>query len=362
MAEDKSGSEQEKTEEASSHKRDESRKHGSVAKSLEVNSAVMVIAGLSMISAASASVGSSVADTARYLFINAGRIQLTAGNVHSFALQAVIAGLVTMGPILFGMMLIGATVNYLQVGFMFSPEILRPKFEKFNPLAGLKRILFTKRSMVELAKNLLKLTIVGIVSYGVISHMMDDVMNLMDGDTTSVLTAFSGLALEVALKAGGAFLILAVLDYAYQRYEHEQSIKMTKEEVKEENKMMEGNPLIKSRVRSVQRQIAYKRMMHDVPNADVVVTNPTHLAVALQYDMKKMGAPTVTAKGAELIALRIKEIAREHNIPIVEDKPLARALYKSVKVGQEIPEQLFQTVAQLLAYIYKLKNSTKKSA
>ncbi|MCX6138833.1 MAG: flagellar biosynthesis protein FlhB [Ignavibacteriales bacterium] len=362
MAEGQSGSDQEKTEEASGHKREESRKHGSVAKSLEVNSAVMIIAGLTMVSAASASIGSTIAGAARNLFLNAGRIQLTVGNVHSFTVEGIISGVVTMGPLLLGMMAIGAAVNFMQVGFMFSPEILRPKLEKFNPLVGLKRMLFTKRSMVELGKNLTKLTIVGIVAYKVISHMMDGVLTLMDSDPTSVLDSFSSLAMEVALKAGGAFLILAVLDFAYQRYDHEQSIKMTKDEVKEETKMMEGNPLIKSRLRSVQRQVAYKRMMHEVPKADVVITNPTHLAVALQYDMAKMGAPTVTAKGAELIAQRIKEIARENDIPIVEDKPLARALYKSVKVGEEIPEQLFQTVAQMLAYIYKLKNSTRKTA
>jgi len=361
MAENNSGSDQEKTEDASGHKREETRKHGSVAKSLEINSAVMIVAGVLIISAGSASVASTIADAARNLFTNAGRIQLTIGNVHNYAVQGIVSGALALGPLLFGMMVVAAAVNYMQVGFMFSVEVLRPKLEKFNPLAGLKRMLFTKRSLVELMKNLIKMVIVGVVAYKVISQMMDGVLTLMDGDTMAVLESFSSMALQVALKAGGAFFILAALDFAYQRYDHEQSMKMTKDEVKEESKMLEGNPMIKSRVRSAQRQIAYKRMMQDVPKADVVITNPTHLAVALQYDMAKMGAPTVTAKGAELIAQRIKDIAREHDIPIVEDRPLARALYKSVKVGEEIPEQLFQTVAQLLAYIYRIKNSTKKS-
>jgi len=157
------------------------------------------------------------------------------------------------------------------------------------------------------------------------------------------------------VKTGLAFLGLAALDFYYQRFEHSRNLRMTKEEVKEENKEMEGDPLVKGRIRTVQRKIAYKRMMQDVPKADVVLTNPTHLAVALKYDSANMSAPRVVAKGADLIAQRIKSIAVEHKIPIVEDKPLARALYHAVEVGEEIPERLFQAVAQVLAYIYRLR-------
>jgi flagellar biosynthetic protein FlhB len=178
----------------------------------------------------------------------------------------------------------------------------------------------------------------------------------MDSDAETILGFMAKSALGVGLKVGIAYLVVAALDVAYQRFEYERDLRMTKQEVKEEHKQQEGDPLIKSRIRTVQRQIAYKRMMQEVPKADVVVTNPTHIAVALKYDVAKMSAPKVVAKGAELIAQRIKDLAREHGVPIVEDKLLARLLYKSVEIGEEIPEKLFQAVAQVLAYIYRLRN------
>jgi len=186
---------------------------------------------------------------------------------------------------------------------------------------------------------------------------MADTLSLMDGDVRGILTFLVSASLSTGFKMGLAFLALALFDYLFQRFEFERDIRMTKQEVKEDTKMTEGDPLVRGRIRSVQKQIAYKRMMHDVPKADVVVTNPTHVAVALKYEAGKMDAPRVVAKGAELIAQRIKEIAREHRVPIVEDKVLARALYSSVNIGEVIPEKLFQAVAQLLAYIFRMKNS-----
>jgi len=209
--------------------------------------------------------------------------------------------------------------------------------------------------MVELAKNLLKVTIVGGIAYAALDSVMVESVNLMDSDVESVLGFMAKASLGIGLKTGLAFLALAVLDYFYQRFEFERDLRMTKQEVKEESKQQEGDPLVKSRIRSIQRRIAYKRMMQDVPKADVVVTNPTHLAVALKYQAGAMSAPKVVAKGADLIAQRIRALALEHDIPVVEDKPLAQALYKSVDVGEEVPEKLFQAVAQLLAYIYRLK-------
>jgi flagellar biosynthesis protein FlhB len=179
----------------------------------------------------------------------------------------------------------------------------------------------------------------------------------MDGDAAGVLKFLVRSSLWAGMKIGLVYLVLALFDYFYQRFEFEKEQMMTKEEVKEEGKMQEGNPLIKGRIRSIQRQIAYKRMMHDVPKADVVLTNPTHVAVAIKYDSEKMSAPRVVAKGAELIAQRIKKIAAEHNIPVVEDRVLARALYKAVDIGDEIPEKMFQAIAQLLAYIYRMKKA-----
>jgi flagellar biosynthetic protein FlhB len=183
---------------------------------------------------------------------------------------------------------------------------------------------------------------------------------LMDNDPAGIFSFMGHAAVSVGIKTGLAFLVIAVLDFFYQRFEHEKTLKMTKEEVREESKELEGDPLVKSRIRTVQRKIAYKRMMQDVPKADVVVTNPTHLAVALKYDAAKMAAPRVVAKGAGLIAERIKAIARDHGVPVLEDKPLARALYSTVEIGDEVPEKLFQAVAQVLAYIYRLRKTSTR--
>jgi flagellar biosynthetic protein FlhB len=209
--------------------------------------------------------------------------------------------------------------------------------------------------MIELLKNIIKILIVGFVAYSSLSGLMEESISLMDSDVAAILGYMTHAGLVVGFKVSLAFLVLAAADYGYQRFEFERELRMTKQEVKEEMKSQEGDPLIKSRIRSVQRQIAYKRMMQEVPKADVVITNPTHLAIAIKYEVGKMTAPKVIAKGADLIAQRIKHIAQEHGIPMIEDRPLAQSLYKTVDVGEEIPEKLFQAVAQVLAYIYRLK-------
>jgi flagellar biosynthetic protein FlhB len=239
---------------------------------------------------------------------------------------------------------------------MFTLEPLMPDFNKVNPLNGIRKVLISRRSLVELLKNVLKVTIVGYIAWDALRGILAETITLMDGDAAGVLSFMARGAMALAFKTGLAFLVLAALDYAYQRFEFGKEMRMTKQEVKEEGKAQEGDPQVKARVRSIQRRIAYRRMMQDVPTADVVVTNPTHIAVAIKYDTEEMSAPKVVAKGAELIARRIREIALEHGVPIIEDRPLARTLYGTVEVGEEIPEKLFQAVAQLLAYIYRLKS------
>jgi flagellar biosynthetic protein FlhB len=221
----------------------------------------------------------------------------------------------------------------------------------------MQRILISRRSLVELAKNLVKIAVVGIIAYFVLEGTMQDALLLMESDPSGVLGFMGRAGLSVGIKTGLAYLAFAAMDYLYQRFEFERNLRMTKEEVKEETKSMEGDPLIKSRLKGIARRIAYRRMMHDVPKASVVITNPVHLAVALQYDPVGMPAPRVVAKGADLIAERIKAIAREHHVPIVEDQPLARALFRSVEIGDSIPEKLFQAVAQILAYLYRLNQA-----
>jgi flagellar biosynthetic protein FlhB len=352
-------SSQEKTEEATPHRREETRKKGSVARSMELNSAFILVFGLLLLYFGGSELALRIATFARSVFANASRIQLTSADVHYYAAEGLAFCLYVLAPILLGLLVVGLAASVAQVGFFFSVEALSPKWSKLNPLTGLKKVIISRRAMVELLKNLFKVAIVALVAYFSISGMMSDAVSLMDGDVKSILTFMVSASISAGFKIGLAFLALALFDYLFQRFEFERDIRMTKQEVKEESKMTEGDPLIKSRIRTVQRQIAYKRMMQDVPKASVVVTNPTHVAIALKYEIETMDAPKVVAKGAELIAQRIKEIAREHNVPIIEDKILARALYKSADIGEAIPEKLFQAVAQLLAYLYQMKNINK---
>ncbi len=349
---------QEKTEPASDRKREEARRKGSVARSVEFNSAFVLLFGLMILAVGSGTLVNGLADVARSIFSGAGSMPVSMQSLQSMAGTGAIRVGMLLAPLILGIMAVGLSASYLQVGFVYSPEALKPSFEKLNPLNGIKKVMISRRSLMELAKSLVKILVVGTVAYSAIEQVIGEAPSLVDSDPEALLGFLGNSAFGLGLKTGLAFLVLALIDFFFQRYEHERSLRMSKEEVKEENKTMEGDPLVKSRVRSIQRRIAYRRMMQDVPKADVVVTNPTHLAIALRYDADDMRAPTVLAKGADLIALKIKEIAAAHAIPVVEDRPLAQALYKSVDVGQEIPEKLFQAVAQLLAYIYRLKQTS----
>ncbi|HVN48872.1 MAG TPA: flagellar biosynthesis protein FlhB [Bacteroidota bacterium] len=352
----------ERTEDATPKKREDTRNKGMVAKSMEINSALVIFFGLLLLQVASGGVMQHIMSVSKLLFGQAASIQINTTNIQQFASSEILSFLMAIGPLLLGFLIIGLIGSASQAGFHFSVQALEPKWNKFNPVSALKSTFVSKRSMVEMIKNLLKVVLVGWVAYYSISSSVEDSVELIDGDVGNIVSFLISAVMHAGLKIGLAFVVLAAFDYLYQRYEFEQQIKMTKEEVKEETKMQEGDPQIKGRVRSIQRQIAYKRMMQDVPKADVVVTNPTHFAVALKYDAPKMQAPTVVAKGADLVAQRIKAIAAEHNIPVVEDKMLARTLFKSVDVGEQIPEKLFQAVAQVLAYIYRMKNSRKQLA
>ena len=344
---------QEKTEPASDRKREEARGKGKVVRSVELNSALVLLFGLLVLYFGSTALVSGLASIARTAFTRSGSLALTAENVHHMVSNGVVHIGVLIAPIVIGFLVIGLAAGYLQVGFMFSPKAMQPSFEKMNPLNGMKKILLSRRSVVELAKSIIKIVVVGMVAYGGLQDVLAEAPTLVDIDPAGLLGFIGQAGFSIGLRTGLAFLVLAAVDYFYQRFEFEKEMRMSKEEVKEETKSTEGDPQVKSRVRSIQRRIAYRRMMQDVPRADVVVTNPTHLAVALRYDVEKMNAPTVVAKGADLVALKIKEIALAHRIPVVEDRPLAQALYRSVEVGGQIPEKLFQAVAQLLAYIYR---------
>jgi flagellar biosynthetic protein FlhB len=244
--------------------------------------------------------------------------------------------------------------NVIQFGFLFTLKPLTPKLDKLNVISGIKRI-FSLTVLFELIKNLAKLTVALFLSYFLVKYLLNDFLVYMTGSINNQIYVLSKTIIILVMSFAFLSVPIAIADFLYRRYEYEENLKMTKDEVKEERKSYEGNPLVKREIRKRMRQLALKRMIAEVPKADVVITNPEHYAVALKYERGKMHAPKVIVKGQDLIAQKIKEVAKEHGIKIVEDPPLARTLYSSCEIGDYIPENLYEAVAKILAEIYKAK-------
>lgn len=295
-----------------------------------------------------------IEELATFIFANAAEHMVSASSFTLYFKQAMMTFAIATGPIVLVLVVIGTVSNVLQVGFVVSAKPLEPKLEKLDVLKGVMK-LFSTKSLFELGKDLCKLALIAAVGYYAVSSEMKYIAQMPDMSVSQVLSFIGAAMFRVALKCSLMLAVLAVADYAFQKWDFEKSIRMTKQEIKEEMKHTEGDPQVKSRIRHIQRDAAFRRMMSDVSKADVVVTNPIHLAVALQYDTESMDAPVVVAKGQRLIAERIKEIAREHDIPVIENRPLARALYKACDAGMQIPVSLFRAVAEVLAYVYRLK-------
>jgi flagellar biosynthetic protein FlhB len=344
-------SQEERTEPASDKKRSEARRKGKVLKSVELNSAFTLVFGLLIVYFGGTAIATNLASVTRALFTASGTFVVNVPNVQQLFLESVVRLFLTVAPVVLGLMLVGVAAHVAQAGFVFAPEAIMPGPEKLNPLTGIRKIMVSRRSLVELLKNVVKVGIVAFAGYHAVEGVLEESVTLMDADAGAILGFVAGASLNVGLKTGLAFLVLAIADYFYQRFEFEKDLRMTRQEVKEEYRTMEGDPQIKGRIKDVQRKIAYRRMMHDVPTATVVVTNPTHVAVALKYEAGAMEAPRVVAKGADLLAQRIKDLARAHGVPVVEDRPL--------EIGHPIPEKLFQAVAQVLAYIYRMKQQRR---
>ena len=346
---------QDKTEPATPRRRQEARKRGQVARSNEANSAIILLISLLTIKYAGPLMLERMGSlTSRYLS-SFPKADLTAASVQTGLVQILLDMAVVLGPLLAAVFVAGIVSNAAQVGLVFSGEPLVPQASRLNPIGGIARM-FSTRSAVELAKALAKIGIVGYIVYAFVMAEYPTVVGLIGCDPREIASGMGALIYRLLFKAGMALLVIAAIDYAFQRHQNEKQLRMTKEEVKEDYKRSEGDPLVKSKIRQRQRQMAMNRMMQSVPTADVVVTNPTHFAVALKYDSDEMTAPIVVAKGKQLVAQRIKELAAEHGIPMVENVQLARALYKSVEVGDEVPAVLYQAVAEILAYVYRLKN------
>ena len=262
--------------------------------------------------------------------------------------------IMTVIPLMVAVVLVAFLANVMQVGFMIAPEKLTPEMSKISPIKGFGR-LFSKQSFMELFKSLAKLAIVGGVAYWTVLGEMDNLDVLGKMEVAGICLYILKVILKIVIRVSVIMIILAAIDYVFQKWQFEEQLKMTKQEVKEEHKQSEGDPQVKSRIRKLQMDAARKRMMQEVPKADVVVTNPVHLAVAVKYDNFAMNAPQVVAKGAELVAEKIKAVAGEHGVPIVENKELAQSLYKTVEVGEEVPSDFYQAIAEVLAYVYRLK-------
>ena len=345
---------QEKTEPATPRRRREARKEGQTAKSEELSSIAILLFGIGTMYFVLPFTIDHIKELAIWLFANAAEHTVTAANFTLYFKHVLTTFAIAVGPIVLVLVIIGTGVNLAQVGVMVTAKPLEPKFDKLNVFKGVAK-LFSAKSLFELVKDVFKLILIGIVGYCAIASEVKYTVLLPDISVAQILGFFGASVFRVAVKCSLMLIVLAVIDYAFQKFQFEKSIRMSKQEIKDELKHTEGDPQIKGRIRQVQREIARKRMMSDVPKADVVVTNPTRIAVALRYDTDTMDAPTVTAKGERLIAERIKEIAEENDIPIVENKPLARALFKACDVGMQIPASMFRAVAEVLAYVYRLK-------
>jgi len=352
---------QEKTEQATPKRREESAKKGQVAKSQELNSAVVLMAALGGLWGLGGMMYRELSGFTVEVLASPHTIDVSLGNIWNLAVNWAVFYFGVSGPIMLVLATAAFVVSISQVGFTMNEEALSLKLQRLDPMAGAKRLV-SKRSLVELVKGLFKIGIVGYVSYITIEPELGTMATLIDVGIGDTFTYIAGMIMKVGFRTALILLILAVLDYAYQRWEHNNSIKMTKQEVKEEQKQTEGDPQVKMRIRSLQREAARRRMMDDVPEADVVITNPTHFAIAVKYDPEMMAAPMVVAKGQNLIAQKIKAIAKENDIPCVENKPLAQTLFKAAEIGQEIPQDLYKAVAEVLAYVFRLRGDAAQMA
>ena len=346
-----------RTEKATSKKREDARKKGQVAKSSELNTAVIIISFCALMIVTSGYMLDAIKLNLTTSFRTISDTLIRSDNhyllvVIADALKDIV---VTCIPLWLGLFIFAFGISYIQVGYKVSFEPLQPKFTKMNPLNGIKKII-SKDMLTTLALSLGKVILLGVIVFKIIQSQIPIFLKFYDFSISQILFNISRTVIKIGFFTGGAFAILAVIDYIYQRYKYEDSIKMTKQEVKEEWKNAEGDPQIKGKIKQKMREGSLRRMMQAVPQADVIITNPTHFAVAIQYNPDLNAAPVVVAKGVDYVAQKIKEKAKECQIQIVENKPLARSLYYSVDIDREIPAELYGAVAEVLAFVYSLED------
>ena len=351
----------ERTESATGKRRQEARSRGQIARSQEISSAVLLLSATLVFYLIGGSLLTDLVGLMR-LQLGQGLVgELTLSRVQQVMLGASTRMAMMLAPFLGALVVVAYVANVAQVGFVTNSSALSLKWERLNPATGFRRLFAPGRMLAEGVKSPLKFLLVGFIVYRTLIGHLSEMPLLVDMAPIQMLTWFGRVCFQLALRVSLVFLALAAVDYVWQRWQFEKSIRMTREEVKEEAKQSEGDPAVKGRIKGLQRQAAMHRMMAEVPRADVVVVNPIHFAVAMRYDSTSMEAPTVVAKGARLVAERIVATAKAHGVPIVEDPPLARALYKVVAIGGQIPIHLYKAVAEILAYVYRM-SGTRRAA
>lgn len=348
----------EKTEDPSLYRLEKSREKGDVPISKEIGTILLLSSCFMVLVFTSVYMYESLEVVINKIFSLKLETVFTKEGIQDLLSFSVVIILKMVAPIFLTSIIIGIISPVFQVGFIFAPELIQFNPDRINPLSGFSRI-FSKKSLFEFFKGFLKFTVISAVIYSHLHKTVSSFTGFFHSEIPTLMIFMNNLTIKILISVFLGLLILALIDLGYEKFAYFQRMRMTKKEVKEELKEREGNPEVRSKIKSLQREMAKKRMMKEVPKADVIITNPTHLSIALKYDRKTMVAPLVVAKGADNVALRIREIAREHQVPIVENITVARALYKSVRVGEGIPRDLYMAVAEILGFVYRLRKKNK---
>ncbi len=348
----------EKTEEPSAKRRADFRKKGQVAQSKEVQTAMLFTFILLLWIFYMPNFWNGLSLLVSSVWGNLGSFDGSPEDVYNLTLFVIKEMAILLFPLFFLVMVIGFFSSVFQIGWLFTTQPLTPDFSKLNPIKGFGRM-FSMKSLVDLVKSVLKVLLIGWIAYATVYSTFEEALILAETNVTETIMFLGRSSTLILAKVCGILIIIAAIDFLYTRYEMGEKMKMTKQEVKEEFKEMEGDPYIKGQIRRIQQEMARKRMMAEVPDADVVITNPTHLSIAIKYETATMDAPVIIAKGADHVAMKIREIARENEIPLIENPPVARLLHE-IDLGAAIPEEMFKAVAEILAHVYSLKNKTKK--
>lgn len=345
----------EKTEKATPKKRQDSRKKGQVLKSQDVTSAIVLLSVFLFLFFFASFLRTEIFSFFEVTFTKYMLMEtLTIDTSIEIYKDLLMEMAVILLPIMAVAVVASIAANFFQFGLLFTTEPLKFDLKKIDPIKGLKRI-FSLKAIIELLKSILKISFIGSVTTLILWMNLEQVLSLSFKTAWDTLSTVGWLTGMMGIAASFVLLFISILDFFYQRFDYEKNLKMSKQDIKDEHKNSDGDPIIKSRIRQRQREMAMRRMMQEVPTADVVITNPTHFAIALKYDDESMDAPVVVAKGADFVAQKIKLIAKENDVVMVENRPLARAMFDQVEIGQRIPDEFFKAVAEVLAYVYRIK-------